>query len=235
MPNTPEGFANRLEQLKADLVEQGRRVQTLLEAAFEAVFSRDGERAAWVIAQDDVIDRADVEIEKASVMLLTDATHMNARLLPEQLRAVLTIVKINNELERIADGAVAIAERVESLRALPGEVPGTFRVMTNSVVGILRDVTTSFDRSDARLAKLALQSEDAVAAFKEALLREAEERIASGAIAVDFAFTLHEFASQCELMADHCTNIAEQVIYAVTGAIVRHMEGHWVEVPAPGS
>ena len=47
---------------------------------------------------------------------------------------------------------------------------------------------------------------------------------------VDAAFLLHEFASQCERITDHCTNIAEQVIYSATGAIIRHTEGHWHEV-----
>ena len=50
-------------------------------------------------------------------------------------------------------------------------------------------------------------------------------------MSVDLAFLLHELASECVRMADHCTNIAEQVIYSVTGAIVRHTEGTWVEVP----
>jgi phosphate transport system protein len=231
MTSTPQGFALRLQRLKADLVEQGRRVQALLEGAFEAVFARDPARAARVIAMDDVIDRVDVEIEKASVQLLTDATHENARLEPEQLRAVLTIVKINNELERIADAGVEIAQRCTTLREMPGTIPETFQVMTNSVVGILRDVNRAFDRSDAALAKVVLQSEDAVEAFKAAILTDAERKIASGQMPVDFAFVLHEIAGECLQMADHCTNLAEQVIYSVTGAIVRHMEGKWVEVP----
>ncbi len=231
MPVTPQGFSLRVQRLKADLVEQGRRVQALLEGTFEAVFARDPARAARVIAMDDVIDQVDVEIERASVQLLTDATHENSRLEPEQLRAVLTIVKINNELERIADAGVEVAERCSALRAMPGAIPETFQVMTNSVVGILRDVNRAFDRSDAALAKVVLQSEDAVEAFKAAILTDAERKIASGQMPVDFAFTLHEIAGECLQMADHCTNIAEQVIYSVTGAIVRHMEGKWVEVP----
>ena len=231
MSNTPQGFALRLQRLKADLVEQGRRVQAMLEGAFEAVFARDPARAARVVAMDDAIDRVDVEIERASVQLLTDATHENARLEPVQLRAVLTIVKINNELERIADAGVEIAERCTTLREMPGTIPETFQVMTNSVVGILRDVNRAFDRSDAALAKVVLQSEDAVEAFKAAILTDAERKIASGQMPVDFAFVLHEIAGECLQMADHCTNIAEQVIYSVTGAIVRHMEGKWVEVP----
>jgi phosphate transport system protein len=235
MPNSPQGFAKRLERLHADLVEQGRRVGALLEAAFEAVFSRDEGAADRAIAQDDAVDRVDVDIEKASVRLLTDATHEGAALEAAQLRAVLTIVKINNELERIADCGCAVAEQVDTFLSVQGDIPETFRVMANSVVGILRDVMRAFDRSDAALAKVALQSEDAVEAFKAAILRDAEQRIAQGTMSVDFAFALHEMASQCERMADHCTNIAEQVIYAVTGAIVRHTEGHWVEVPRVAS
>lgn len=231
MPSTPQGFGLRLQRLRADLVEQGRRVQALLEGAFEAVFARDPARAARVIAMDDAIDGVDVEIERASVQLLTDATHQNACLDAAQLRAVLTVVKINNELERIADAGVEIAERCADLREMPGSIPETFQVMANSVVGILRDVNRAYDRSDAALAKVVLQSEDAVEAFKAAVLTDAERKIAAGQMPVDFAFALHEIASECIRMADHCTNIAEQVIYSVTGAIVRHMEGGWVEVP----
>lgn len=228
MPTTPDGFAERLARLKADLIEQGRRVQSLLESAFEAVFSADPGRAARVIAGDDVIDRVDVEIERAAVALLTDATGTSAQLDARQLRAVLTIAKVNNELERIADAAVAISERVNEAPGLI--VPETFRVMANSVVGILRDVNRSLDRMDPALARVVLQSEDCVGNFKDAILRDAESRIANGTMSVDAAFLLHEFASQCERITDHCTNIAEQVIYSATGAIIRHTEGHWHEV-----
>ena len=109
--------------------------------------------------------------------------------------------------------------------------PETFRVMANSVVGIMRDTCTAYSRSDATLAKVVLQSEDCIEAFKVAILKDAESRIAQGSMHVDFAFTLHEIANECCSMADHCTNIAEQIIYSLTGAIVRHMEGRWVEVP----
>jgi phosphate uptake regulator len=75
-----------------------------------------------------------------------------------------------------------------------------------------------------------LQSEDAVEAFKAAILQDAERQIAAGAMPVDFAFALHEIANECCRMADHCTNIAEQVIYSLSGAIVRHTDAGWVEV-----
>jgi phosphate transport system protein len=230
MPSTPQGFSDRLQRLQSTLVEQGARVQRLLEDAFEATFNKDAAAAARVIERDDEIDRVDVEVERSAVNLLTDATHEGAQLDAHQLRTILTIVKINNELERIADGAVSIAERARILAQAESPIPGTFRVMANSVVGILRDTNRAFERSDTALAKVVLQSEHTVEVFKAAILQEAERRIASGDTPVEFAFSLHEVANECCRMADHCTNIAEQVIYLVSGAIVRHTDGKWVEV-----
>jgi phosphate transport system protein len=234
MAASTEGFTKRITRLQADLVEQGRRVQAMLEGAFESLFEHNTERAASVVSQDDVIDGADVEIERACVALLTDATRQNAELDSQQLRMVLTIAKVNNEMERIADVAVDLAELAQQVSAANGStLPDTFRVMANSVIGILRDVGTAVMRNDPALANIVLQSQHAVTAFKSAILRDAEEKIAKGQMTVDVAFRLHEIATQCEIIADHCTNIAEQVIYVTTGAIVRHTQNSWVEVPRP--
>jgi phosphate transport system protein len=228
MPTSADGFISRIEQLRSDLVAQGRRVQHVTEAAFEAMFEGSHEKARAVVHQDDAIDSVDVLIEKQAVVLLYDATRGGAELEAHQLRAILTIVKVNNELERAADVAVEIAQRVES--SPPRRYPDTFRVMANSVIGILRDANTSVERGDPALANIVLQSQHAVSAFREAVMRDAESQLASGAIAPDVAFMLHEVASDCEIIADHCTNIAEQVIYLTTGAIVRHGQTSWVEV-----
>jgi phosphate transport system protein len=231
MPTTPHGFSDRIDALKADLVGQGRRVQTLLESAFAAFFTRDESKAGAAVALDDEIDRVDVSMEQSAVTLLEDATREGAALTGSQLRMVLTIVKVNNELERIADAGVEVAERVSSVRDLSVPFPETCKVMSNSAVGILRDCMSSVAKGDARLAKIVLQSQHAVTEFKDRVLRDSEERIARGAMGVDLAFQLHEVASQCELIADHCTNIAEQVIYLETGAVVRHTEAKWIEIP----
>ncbi|HYE01901.1 MAG TPA: PhoU domain-containing protein [Phycisphaerales bacterium] len=233
MPSTPQGFATRLARLKADLVDQGRRVQELVERAFDAVFDGQGDGEAQVLAQDEVIDRVDVEMEKASVQLLADATRQNAALEPAQLRRVLTIVKVNNELERIADAGVAIASHAAQLKAA-GPLPGTLRVMANSVIGIIRDANAALDGDDPELAKIVLASEDAVLEFKRALVRDAHQRLCRGEASVDLAFSLAEIAGACDDMADHCTNIAEQIIYQATGAVVRHMPGHWEEFTPRG-
>jgi len=229
MTTTPEAFENRIAQIRASLVEQGRRVEALCERAFESLFTDDADAGAAVERDDDVIDRADVEIEKASVNLLTQAARDAVPLEPRHLREVVTIVKVNNEFERIADAAVA-ATLSRSVGGSAVTMPPTFRVMTNSVLGIIRDTTRSYERSDGRLAKLTLDAEDTVATFKSIIVKEAEERMASGGLSVEAAFFLHEVAGLCERMADHCSNVAEQVLWTSTGKIVRHTGSGWVEV-----
>ncbi len=233
MPSTADGFSTRLSRLKADLISQSRRVQALIEAAFDAAFARDIAQANRVIQMDEAIDKVDIDIERACVQLLTDATTAGAHLPPNDLRMVLTIVKVNNELERIADAGVGIAEEVSTLYALGSPLPDTFRVMANSVIGILRDAGTSLDRIDGELAKVVLASQDAVEEFKRAILMDAQTQVASGALSAKLASVLQEIATLCEIMASHCTNIAEQVLYVASGAIVRHTGGHWQQVKLP--
>lgn len=234
MPTSKEHFAQRSAALRQELVVQGKRVQAQVEASFSSLFSRQAESAKQAISLDDPIDAADVAIEQAAVSLLIDATRQGAELAERDLRDVLTIVKANNELERIADVGVDVAELVPKLEKMGPAFPDTFRVLTNSVVGIVRDTHQSLEKSDPQLANIVLQSQHAVWAFKGALVKETELKVAKGQLSIEFAFMLLEVAQQCEVIADHCTNIAEQVIYLTTGKIVRHMDTCWVEVPRQG-
>lgn len=233
MAITPEAFESRIAALRERLYAQAGRVEALCGTAFEALFALDGEASRGVVDGDDAIDREDVEIEKASVALLTEAAHDAVSLAPRHIREVLMIVKVNNEFERIADAAVSTATgvlRITERGSGQVQIPRTFRVMTNSVLGIIRDTNRAYADGDGRLARLTLDAEDTVTAFKNAILREAEGRIAAGDLSVEAAFFLHEVAGLCERMADHCSNIAEQVLWAVTGTIVRHTDAGWIEV-----
>lgn len=233
MPTTPEGFAKRLDRLKADLTDQGRRVHAVIERAVEAAFEPSDRKAAWVTQQDHEIDRVDVNIERACVALLADATNDGAALNEGQLRMVLTIVKLNNELERIADAAVAIAEQTAHFVASATRPPEAFRVMANSVIGIYEASLRAFDVLDTEQARAVLASEDTALAFKKTLLRDTEEALAAGTRSVDTGFALHEIAASLDRIADHCSNVAEQVIYLATGAIVRHEGGKWTSPEQP--
>lgn len=231
MPITPEQFESELRDLRGSLASQGHAVTEMAARVFEAVYQRDVEAARAILSNDDEIDRADVEIERRAVDLLLRASRDACGLRELAVRSVLTAVKVNNELERIADAATGVAERVIRLGDRTTPFPKTLLVMTNSVIGIVRDAVRAFDASDAELARAVLASEGAVLNFKDLIVRDAEQRVADGRMAVEVAFELHGIASLAVSMADHCTNISEQVIYETTGQIVRHTDGKWVQLP----
>ncbi len=222
-----ETFARKLEQLNQDLIAQGDRVVEHTLHAVDSYFESDRDKAMEVIDNDDTIDRVDVQIERSAVPLLgmgeTD---------PTSIRAVLLVVKVNNELERIADCAVDIAEVVIQPGDHDQPVPPTFRVMANSVVGMLRDVNRALAEIDAELALQVLGFDDAVRQFKREIMFDAQQKVASGDFPADFAFRLLTVTKALERIADHCTNISEQVIYLGTGKTVRHAREGWTK-PAP--
>jgi phosphate transport system protein len=231
---TPEDFAARVRSLRKRLAEQGHTVLGLVDAAVAAFYDRNPADAQGVAAEDDRVDRVDVEIERESVDLLTTAAAIACAVEPAWIRALLTIVKINNELERIADAGTEIAELVTRLAHPETDFPDTTKVMTNSVLGLLAATVACFENSDAARARIVLQSEHVVLNFKAQILRQAERRVADASMPVDAAFDLNELTSQCMFIADHCTNIAEQVIYETTGMIVRHTDKQWEERAAEG-
>lgn len=229
MTNRDE-FERRLSRLRSDLTTQGERVYELLLRASESFFERDIAKASEIVAADAVIDRADVEIERASIPLLgMGETDEHA------IRQVLTIVKINNELERMADCAVNVAEVVKTYGAdMTEPVPPTFRVMANSVIGMVRDANRAYADANVELARQVLGFDDTVDRFKAEIGLDAEQKVASGEFSVSFAFRLRTVTAQLERAADHCTNICEQVIYLSSGKTVRHLAGGWSEPELPG-
>ena len=233
MPISLEDFEKRIARLRADIVEQGRRVERIVETAIECLFERDQTKADWVIDRDSVIDRADVEIEQAAVDLLGAIARTAVELPAKQLRLVLMIVKVNNELERSADLAGEIAEQVALFKTLPCQPSKRFRVMANSVVGIVRDTATCLERVDTQIAQSVLANDDTMDRFEEAILREMQQGVADGSVTVEFAFATNIVANHLERIGDHCTNIAEQIIYIATGQIVRHQKGQWSQPQEP--
>ncbi|MBX3354710.1 MAG: hypothetical protein KF724_03315 [Phycisphaeraceae bacterium] len=221
-------FADKLAALDRDLATQGERVLELCTRAVESYFDRDAERARGVVAMDDAIDKVDVEIERRSVPMLGMGEKDEHR-----IREVLTIVKVNNELERIADAGVVIAEHVIEQGPMSERVPPTFRVMANSVLGVLRDAVRSVARKDAGLARQVLLFDDTIERFKREILMHAQEQVALGHFGVPFAFRLMAVVKALERIADHCTNMCEQVIYLRSGLIVRHRPEGWTEPEAP--
>ncbi|MFI4881447.1 MAG: phosphate signaling complex PhoU family protein, partial [Phycisphaerales bacterium JB064] len=209
MPTTPEGFTRRLAELAARLADQGTLVLEMVEGGFDHLFAPGQAGLDALQAAENSVDKADVAIERLAVALLADATEGNARLPDTELRTLLTIVKVNNELERIADAALSCATLGQRLADSGTSPPTTFRVLTNSVVGIVRDAIKALASGDGRLARIVLQSDDAVEAFKAALMREAEAKLRGGELDAGAAFILLEIATATHTIAEHAANIAE--------------------------
>jgi phosphate transport system protein len=220
-------FHQKLAQLRNDLVTQGRRVNELALKSVESFFDRNAVVADKIIADDDLIDRVNVQIERAAVPLLAMGETDE-----HEIRSVLTIVKINNELERIADCAVNIAETVRDFGEHTEQVPPTFRVMANSVLGMLRDAIRALEELNTGLAEQVLAFDDTVDKFKFEIILDAEKQVATGTFGAQFAFRLLNVTKNLERIADHCTNVCEQVIYVESGLVVRHQPDGWTK-PAP--
>ena len=209
-------FQNKLDRLRSDLVTQGRRVNELTLRAVESFFDRDATKANTVIQGDEVIDKVNVEIERAAVPLLAMGVTDE-----HEIRSVLTIVKINNELERVADCGVNIAETVKGFGAYSEQIPPTFRVMANSVVGMMRDANRALDELNTDLAQQVLAFDDTVDRFKREIIHAAEEKVAGGAFKPQLAFARLDVPKILERDADHATNLGVQRICRESGRGLR--------------
>lgn len=215
-------------QSQCDLVRQ------IVDAAVDAVFEANHERADWVRQQEEKIDAEDVLIERDAVDLLREAIeNHDVSMGAYELRLILTIVKVNNEFERIADLSERVVSRLDSLEGLPEAMPRTFRVLANSVIGILQTTCQAFDGMDADLARLVLSSDDTTEAFRDEIVHELERGLEAGKHTADYCFALNRVSAALARITDHCTNVAEQVIYVATGKIVRHTDDHWTEPMDP--
>lgn len=225
-----EDFQSQLQILRDQITKQGARVLEQATHAVDCYFDHDLEQAREVLQIELIVDEIDVEIEKQCIPLLAlGQTNSHS------IRSVLTIVKVNNEFERIGDCAVTIAEATLDPLRKTSNLPDTFRVMANSVLGMIRDANRALSKNDPILARRVLDFDDTVDRFKQEILLDAQQRLADGVLEVDGAFRILAVTKSLERIADHCTNVCEQVIYLETGKIVRHDLEGWTQPQDPGS
>jgi phosphate transport system protein len=221
-----------LDDLKGRVARMGAMVQQVVEQSVEAVLSADARLAQRTIDGDVRIDEEDVRVERAAIDLL--ALHQPAA---GDLRLVTTVIKVNGELERIADCAVNAAQRVVPLTGSAAgngagagegrrvEPPSDLKLMGDKVVSILRDTLKAFNQGDADLARHVLRGDDVVDALYHQIVQDMVARVEADGhkAATQLAYIM--IAKNLERIADHCTNIAEDVIYVQSGRIVRHLRG----------
>jgi len=216
-------MSHHLSDLLDGLREQVARMSTLVlqvvEQACDAVFNADGKLAQETIALDARIDEEEVKVEKSAIDVL--ALQQPAA---SDLRTVTTIIKVNSDFERIADCAVNIAQRVLLLSRLPAyEAPNDLKLMANTVLGTLRDTIKAFNLRDEALARHVVKSDDVVDALYHQIVQDMITMMESDGQKANLDLSNIMIAKNLERIADHCTNIAEDVIYIHTGRIVRHL------------
>jgi phosphate transport system protein len=213
-----KNFAERLEELTDRLHTMSHDVEKMVQRAINLDESCDEAAVQEIRDADQAIDEAEVIVEETTIELL--ALHQP---MATDLRVLVTVLKINNDLERIGDLAVNIAERSASLeRALPFPVPEALRPMTEATAGMLRESLDAFVRADTRLARRVLAEDQVVDDFNRQIIVEMVERMKADSEQVDDALLILSASKNLERIADHATNIAEDVIFLVEGAVVRH-------------
>lgn len=222
-------FVNLLDELRRRSLRMAAQVEDMVQEACEAIFDPRQDLAQRVIARDRDVDLAEVEVEAEVIRLL--ALYQPVGI---DLRMLCTILKVNNDLERIADCAVNIAERAKH-----GELPLAARLMSDLkrlcpvVRRALRDAIQAYADNDSQRAERVRQQDEAIDALYGQIVRamvasadrssEPErQRDSPTEQTLAASLDLLSVAKNLERIADHATNIAEDVIYLSTGQIVRH-------------
>jgi phosphate transport system protein len=211
-------FQQRLEELKEKLLEMAGLAEQATQRAIEAYRERDLMTCDLVSLGEITINRLEREIDQAALDLLATEQPMAG-----DLRFILSVIKINAELERVGNAAKSISERVRHMeRMAAAELPVNIPRMATLASEMVRKSLQAFIEADAESARSVLSMDDAVdamnkAAFK-ALIKVMEEQSQLAPQALNALM----ISRSLERVADHATNIAEDVIFWVQGDDVRH-------------
>lgn len=211
-------FVHEIERLKKRLLALGALVEESVHRAVLSVQDRDSRLATQVIKADAEIDRAEVELEEECLKVL--ALHQPVA---QDLRFVVAVLKINNDLERIGDLATNIASRAFFLASqAPTRMPFDFFTMAEKVEWMLKSVLDSLVKRDISLAYQVLATDDEVDAINREMYTRVESGIRQSPDELERLIHMLGVSRALERIADHTTNVAEDIIYMLEGQIVRH-------------
>jgi phosphate transport system protein len=211
-------FQEELEALQSRLLEMGGLAEERVRACIEALESRDLSMVAQVMAGDEPINQLHIEVDNRCFRLLALYQPMAT-----DLRAIVSAVKINTDLERVGDLAVNIAEAAQRYTTHPPvkkliDIP----TMGNIAQTMLRDALDAYVRRDTALAHAVLNADDQLDALKTQVFRDLLTYMLKDPATVEPALDLILISRHLERIGDHATNIAEDVIFMVSAQDVRH-------------
>ena len=211
-------FVQELEELQNKLLEMGGLVETSIHSSIVSLVDRDDSLMPAIWAAEQRINLLDIEIDEMATRLL-------ARNQPvaRDLRFLTATIKINSDLERMGDLAINLAQRSLSLLGREQVKPLIdIPHMSRTVESMVRKSLDAFVRRDEDLARIVLFTDDEVDDLKNSIYQELLQLIEDGKAAAGPAFDLIFIAHNLERIADHATNIAEDVLFLIKGIDVRH-------------
>ncbi len=211
-------FHDQLSELKAKLLTMSAEAQDALGKALDALLRRDAELAGQVIAGDRTIDALELEIEELVVDLFATQQPM-----ARDLRLLMSAMKIANDLERVGDHAVNIAqstERLSAARLVPPE-PELLE-MAHQARAMLSGALDAFVRGDSKLGREICRRDDSVDALHHSVFRILLTHMMEDPHVIGAAMELFLVSRNLERVADLATNIAEDVVFLVEGKTIKH-------------
>ena len=211
-------FQEELEQLKARLLEMGGLAEDRVRLAVSGLVDRDPATVERVLAGDTAINQLHIEIDDRCFKML--ALHQPMAV---DLRAIVSAVKINTDLERVGDLAVNIAEAVRRyLQHPPVKELIDIPRMASIAQDMLRDALDAYVRRDTHLAQNVLDRDDELDALKTLVFRELMTHMLNDPATIEPSLDLILISRHLERIGDHATNVAEDVIFMVSAKDVRH-------------
>ncbi|TNF51400.1 MAG: phosphate signaling complex protein PhoU [Deltaproteobacteria bacterium] len=207
-----------LEHLEKQLLALTAIVEENVQLSYRALAERDVPLAERLIASDEVVNRKEVELEEECLKIL--ALHQPVA---NDLRMIVAILKINNNLERIADQAVNISERTVDLARFPQvECPLNLNDMAQKVIIMLEKSIVALINADLEVAQDVLELDEEVDTLHSHNYKLFKDYIRQNPDSIDTVLNYLTTSRHLERVADLATNIAEDVIYLNEGTIVRH-------------
>lgn len=210
-------FDEQLSQLNTELIEMGALCEEVIALAVDALTKADAKLAKTVAPVDEKIDQKERDIEALCLKLL-----LQQQPVARDLRQISAALKMITDMERIGDQAEDIAELIRFLPPKPIEQGELLRKMARAVIKMVTESIDAFVKHDIMIAKAAIAGDDTVDAYFDSVKNELIARIAKNPQDGAFALDLLMIAKYFERIGDHATNIAEWVIFSVTG---EHKEG----------
>jgi len=207
-----------MENVQREILALSASVEEIIDKASRALVERRLDLARDVLAGDDEIDRREVQIEEDCLKIL--ALHQPVAV---DLRRIAAVIKINTDLERIADLAANIAERAEYLATQPGfPIPAKLKRMVDLATTMVRNSLDAFVHLDARSARRVTTLDEEVDRYNREIIEQLYKVMRDKPDLIPAAMHCFSASRHVERIADHATNIAEDVVYLVEGEIARH-------------